>query len=137
MRNNITIFILGVFCGVFLVKLLSYNESRVIEEEITTEQVSGEKIEQKKWLVKGKSITFETQAAGRGIIKTKIPKLIIPEAYKWIKKTNAIQVNLYYMDNNVYGSVSYWYRWNRFSLGAGIILSGRGMGFQIGSQFWF
>lgn len=106
-------------------------------KDVTVKQVYGEKIEHAEFNYKGDTITFETEAQGKGKIVTEIPKTNIPEARYWMQNTNAVMLELLLIDRRVYG-LSYLKRWDNFSVGGGVLLSeDKFEGFQIQAQYWF
>jgi hypothetical protein len=114
---------------------LNLNESK----KILIKQIQGEKIQHSNLNYKGEYISFNTISEGKGIIHTQIPKTNIPEAYSWVYKNHCLQFGLFYHYNNKLFrsySLTYLYRQNSFSFGAGPIF-GDSVGVNIIFQYWF
>lgn len=130
-------FISGFLIGIITCVLIFYGRSEEPVKDVTVTQVSGEKIEHSGFNYKGSNITFGTEAQGKGKIITKIPKTNIPEAKYWMQNTNAVALELIFIDRRIYG-LSYLKRWNNFSIGGGILLSeDKFEGVKIQTQYWF
>ena len=133
-------FFAGILTGIFLssaVYFYSLKETDKQLKDVKVTQVSGEKIEHKGFSYKGSNITFGTEAKGKGEIFTEIPKTNIPEARYWMENTNAVSLELIFIDRRIYG-LSYLKRWNNFSAGGGVLLSEdkfEGVKFQ--AEYWF
>ncbi|HOW81363.1 MAG TPA: hypothetical protein PK573_02280 [Spirochaetota bacterium] len=95
--SKIKFFFIGIIPGIIIgciIMAIIMMPSNSDISTITTTQVSGEKIDHKKWSFSGSKITFNTEAQGRGEIKTEIPKRLIPEAAAWIEKNDAVGILL-------------------------------------------
>ncbi|MBN2157906.1 MAG: hypothetical protein JW807_00820 [Spirochaetes bacterium] len=115
--------VLGAAAVYFIPKLISKKSS----DSIRTTQISGEKISHRDYGFKGKSITFTTEAEGKGKIKTEIPKTLIPEARSWVQKVHGIEATVYllYQDQffTPYYHLGYWHRFGPVCIGTGIVFS--------------
>ena len=133
-------FFAGILTGIFLssaVYFYSLKETDKQLKDVKVTQVSGEKIEHSGFNYKGSNITFGTEAQGKGKIITEIPKTNIPEAKYWIENTNAVSLELIFIDRRIYG-LSYLKRWNNFSIGGGVLLSEKKFeGVKLQTQYWF
>jgi len=106
-------------------------------EEVTTTQVSGEKIEHAGFNYIGSTIKFGTKSEGKGEIITEIPKTNIPEAKAWMQNNNAVMLELLLLEERNYG-VSYLRRWNNFAVGGGVVVSEKSFeGVKLQCSYWF
>ena len=134
-------FFAGIFTGVIMciaaaVPYHFLNKDLELKDVKGT-QVSGEKIEHKNFNYKGNNITFGTEAEGKGEIITEIPKTNIPEARAWMQNNNAVMLELILTDRRIYG-LSYLRRWNNFSAGGGVLVSGKRFeGVKLQTEYWF
>lgn len=127
--------LIGITVTLVLIYFLKTPESAVKDVKVT--QVSGEKIEHSGFNYKGSSITFGTEAQGKGKIITEIPKTNIPEARYWMENTNAVDIEMLLVDCRIYG-LSYLKRWNNFSVGGGVLVSEEKFeGIKVQAQYWF
>ncbi len=112
-------------------------------QEVTTTQISGEKIEHTDFNYKGDAIRFRTESQGQGIISTSIPKSNIPEANMWVNCVDGLQVAATYQ----YGyterkwspsySMMYLHRFGRLQIGGGPVFSQYSVGAQAAASWWF
>ena len=133
-------FFAGILTGIFLssaVYFYSLKETDKQLKDVKVTQVSGEKIEHDSFIYKGNSIKFSTKAEGKGEVITEIPKTNIPEAKAWMQNTNAVMLELIFIDRRIYG-LSYLKRWNHFSVGGGVLLSEEKFeGIKLQAEYWF
>ena len=130
-------FITGLLIGILGTGYYFYKGEEAPVNDVKVTQVSGEKIEHKGFSYKGSSITFGTEAKGKGEILTEIPKINIPEAKAWIQNTNAVMIEAQLTDRRIYG-LSYLKRWDKFSAGGGVLVSEEKFeGVKIQAQYWF
>ena len=133
-------FFAGILTGIFLssaVYFFSLKETDKQLKDVKVTQVSGEKIEHDSFIYKGNSIKFSTKAEGKGEVITEIPKTNIPEAKAWMHNTNAVMLELIFIDRRIYG-LSYLKRWNHFSVGGGVLLSEEKFeGIKLQAEYWF
>ena len=110
-------------------------------EKVTVKRISGEEISHRDFSYKGSDITFTTEAKGKGVAETVIPKRNVPEARAWIDLVNGVEARGTFL----YGSgkwdtvyqANYWRRINRFSLGGGIAAGREHVGVSLGVMLWF
>ena len=133
-------FFAGILTGIFLssaVYFFSLKETDKQLKDVKVTQVSGEKIEHDSFIYRGNSIKFSTKAEGKGEVITEIPKTNIPEAKAWMQNTNAVMLELIFIDRRIYG-LSYLKRWNHFSVGGGVLLSEEKFeGIKLQAEYWF
>ncbi len=139
MKYSLSI-LLGVIIGVASVFIYS-DRPENSPASISVIQKSGSTIAHSSWDFKGPSISFSTDAEGRGSIDTTIPKTMIPEARAWMSKVHGLQFNFYYhyfdsRFNTVYG-LSYWHRWGSVAIGGGVVAGAGSFGVQSGAQIWW
>lgn len=137
-------FLAGVFIGAAAAGLVVgsnlYKKQENVSGRMTTLQISGEKITQKDFSLSGPSIKFRTEAKGKGVAETEIPKRLIPEARDWMDRVHGVQggIGLIYdgRPKAIY-SAGYAHRWGSFSLGV-TVLGGVGfMGGELRGGYWF
>lgn len=128
-------FMVGAICCALSVNL--FKTRNLPLEEVKVTQVSGEKIEHSGFNYTKGTIKFTTEAEGKGVIITEIPKTNIPEARYWLQNNNALQFELLLLDHRVYG-VSYLRRWDNISAGGGVLVSEKRFeGVKTQVQYWF
>jgi hypothetical protein len=110
----------------------------------------GSTLKHSNWKVKGKQITFTTEAKGEVKGKTSIDKNIIPEVHRWNTWVNGVQLNYYGL---YYGSeyhswlgAIYMRRWQFAALNVGLLVepawfktTPKGsipIGFTLGGTLW-
>lgn len=135
MKKILISFAIGLIIGISSAFLVYHFTKPMADEtqkaKIITTQIAGEEIKHDNWSFKGQDIVFQTEAKGPGIIKTEIPKALIPEAASWMTKNQAIQIQfIYLVDLSIrplsatpYLSVSYWHRFNSLSIGGGPVVA--------------
>ena len=105
--------------------------------EVTTTQVSGEKIEHSGFNYTKSNIKFSTKSEGKGEIFTEIPKTNIPEARAWIEDNHGVMLEFQLQEKRIYGA-SYMRRWNNFAVGGGVLVSeSKFEGVKFQAQYWF
>jgi hypothetical protein len=130
--------ILGVLTGWYLFR----GKEIPAKGEVETRQISGEKIEQKDWKFKGNTITFRTEAQGKGVIETTIPKSLIPEVVAYEKYIHAVEATtgLEYRGGRWVPTFAgkYWRKMgDRLSFGGGPKGSQNSIGFDVAVMWAF
>ena len=134
-------FFSGMAVGAILSGFIVYNLIHVPEnkdlKDVRVTQVSGEKISHSGFNYTSDTVTFTTEAEGKGKIITEIPKSNIPEAKAWMQNNNAVMLELLFVEQREYG-ISYLRRWNNLSAGGGVVVSGKKFeGIKLQAQYWF
>ena len=134
-------FFSGMTAGAILSGFIVYNLIHVPEnkdlKDVRVTQVSGEKISHSGFNYTSDTVTFTTEAEGKGKIITEIPKSNIPEAKAWMQNNNAVMLELLFVEQREYG-ISYLRRWNNLSAGGGVVVSGKKFeGVKLQAQYWF
>jgi hypothetical protein len=143
--TSLKIFGVGALAGALACAGVCYTvlkspKSEVLQAVRQT-QISGAKITNKDFNYKGNTIKFRTEAEGKGLSETEIPKKNIPEAAAWMNRIHGIEASasmIYDRDKwlQEYG-LTYWHRINSFALGAGVIAGHNLIGGKIGLMHWF
>lgn len=146
MLNKIKIgfinFLAGIIIGIIsMIIFFKHNELTDSIKTIETKQISGKKITHTNWDFKGKNIFYKTESEGKGVIETKIPKILIPEFNEWENKNNIIQISLLYLpyEDTTHSpiGISYLKRRGTFCFGGGVIFSKEILGLQVSGQYLF
>jgi hypothetical protein len=136
MKTFLAGFITGCLLIIFIVFFHPKPEDDKVKD-VTVTQISGDPIGHSGFVYKGSNIKFTTEAEGKGVIITEIPKTNIPEARYWIENNNAVAFEILSVDKRMYG-ISYLRRWSNFSVGGGILISEqRFEGIKAQAQYWF
>lgn len=140
--------------GFFLAKKM-YKSPEPKPGQIETTVISGKPgtITHSDWNFKGKSVSFDTKATGKGETKTSFDKALIPEAKKWDSYVHALgptYTGMYYNYDRTYRHIfgmDYAFRLDWFMLEIGPRLSYYddiyskkrewGEGFNVGFKVWF
>jgi hypothetical protein len=147
--SNIKAFLIGSVVGV-IISIVTYHivqkNLSASAAKITTNQISGEKISHDNWNFSGDSISFDTNAEGKGSAETVIPKLMIPEASAYLSRTNILSADVMILNISkspkFIFSPAYLHRWNDFSFGGGLVFSksvfsDQIIGIKMSAQFQF
>jgi hypothetical protein len=141
-KLSIVIFFIGaIFGGVSVFFMLRVPVGN--EESIKTTQISGEKILHSNLKTSGSNIEFMTQAEGAGVIKTEIPKMMIPEAKAWMMYNHGVSVGIMYQYDFLVHQfrptfmLGYSYRFSRVALNLGVCGSQNSVGGSVGGSYWF
>ncbi len=140
-KKNLVIFITGLGVGAILFGLITSLKNNQPLDDVKTTRVSGADISHKDFKYSESKISFRTEAAGKGVAITEIPKKNIPEARAWLNYVNGISgtITVYYSGyewENLY-NLTYWRRFGRFSLGTGINAGANKIGVTVGGMYWF
>ena len=126
----------AILSGFIVYQLIHVPENKDLKDVRVT-QVSGEKISHSGFNYTSDTVTFTTEAEGKGKIITEIPKSNIPEAKAWMQNNNAVMLELLFVEQREYG-ISYLRRWNNLSAGGGVVLSEKSFkGVKVQAQYWF
>ena len=123
-------FLAGAVAGSIAVYFYLQKDTPV-GNEVVVRQISGERIDHDNFNFRGNTITFQTASQGVGVIETEIPKLLIPEAYNWMKRVHTLTFSIG-LDNrqSAYYGIMYGYRINRITLGGGMDLGNNFFGIK-------
>ena len=126
----------AILSGFIVYQLIHVPENKDLKDVRIT-QVSGEKISHSGFNYTSDTVTFTTEAEGKGKIITEIPKSNIPEAKAWMQNNNAVMLELLFVEQREYG-ISYLRRWNNLSAGGGVVFSEKSFeGIKVQGMYWF
>lgn len=141
-KKYVIVFVVGVVLGAAgLLALTRIGTGG--SETVKVTQIFGEKISHSDFKTSGSAVEFTTTAEGDGVIKTEIPKMMIPEALAWLTYNHGVSIGVMYQYDFLVHQfrptymLGYSYRFSRVSVGLGVCGSQNSAGVCGSGSYWF